>query len=89
MSTEQPDLNFTSKGSGNINANGKDLGPQPTTEQLAASIGCEPDKIVRSVLNRRRTLQEGKQIWTSFVERDEPQNEQGDTVAVFETVWPQ
>lgn len=61
----------------------------PTTTELAASIGCRPDQIIRSVKNARRSAQEGKDVWTSFVEHGTEQNEQGDTVAVYETVWPQ
>lgn len=65
-----------------------DFGEQPTTQQLAASIGCEPEAIIRSVLNQRRSRQAGKQIWTSFVEG--PGYAHGDDdVAVFETEWPQ
>ena len=56
----------------------------PTKEELAASIGCDPSTIIRSVLNQRRTAQEGKQIWTTFVDQGDPEN-----AAVFETEWPQ
>lgn len=56
----------------------------PTVTELARSIGCAPDKIIRSVKNARRSAQEGHDIWTSFVEQGDP-----DDVAVFETRWPQ
>jgi hypothetical protein len=58
----------------------------PTVLQLAASIGCDPAKILRSEFNRYRTNQrtDGRQIWTSFVATDDPEQ-----AAVYETVWPQ
>lgn len=58
----------------------------PTREQLAASIGCEPTQITRSVRNalKSRFLPEGQEIWTSFVDDGNPER-----LAVFETLWPQ
>ncbi len=58
----------------------------PTTSELARSIGCRSEDIVRSELNRFKTAQrtDGKQVWTSFVDQGDPER-----VAVFETEWPQ
>lgn len=54
--------------------------PNPTAEQLAASIGCEPERIIRSVRSK------ASGTWISFVEdTDNP----GGPALVFETVWPQ
>lgn len=58
--------------------------PEPTAEQLAASIGCDPAKIIRSTLNKFRSAQEGLSIYTSFVDEGDPER-----AAVYETVWPQ
>jgi hypothetical protein len=57
----------------------------PTQSQIAASIGCDVDKIDRTVLNTFKTrMAHGPTIWTSFVDQGDPQR-----LAVFETRWPQ
>lgn len=57
----------------------------PTTGQLAASIGCDPGQIIRSVLHtfKTATRSDGRSIWTSFVDDGGPE------IKVFDTVWPQ
>lgn len=59
---------------------------EPTNEQLAASIGCDPAKIIRSAHNKIKSdvRDDGKSIYTSFVDEGDPQR-----AAVYETIWPQ
>jgi hypothetical protein len=57
----------------------------PSPEDLAASIGCEPGQIIRTVRHARKSeaRTDGRSVYTSFVDQGDPEN-----VAVFETVWP-
>lgn len=61
----------------------------PTPEDLALSIGCLPEHIVRSERHKVKSAmrEDGKDVWTSFVEQADAAEE--GKVAVYETVWPQ